>query len=164
MDTQLRSFGVAFCTVFLCLWVGLRSWRFTAIAIVPNLLPILAAFAVMAVLGIALDPATVMMASVALGIAVDDTVHMMSAYRRERHEGRSPRDAATLAMAQVGSAMVITTVASCIGFFALMRSAFVPIELFGLLSGVAMIVALAADVLLLPAILIAADGERREAR
>jgi predicted RND superfamily exporter protein len=164
VDTQLRSFGAAFCTVFLCLWVGLRSWRFTAIAIVPNLLPILAAFAVMAILGVALDPATVMMASVALGIAVDDSVHMMSAYRRERRDGRPSRDAVTLAMAQVGPAMVITTIASCIGFFALMRSAFVPIELFGLLSGVAMIVALAADVLLLPAILIAADGDGKEAR
>ena len=105
-----------------------------------------------------------MMASVALGIAVDDSVHMMTAYRRERGGGRSSREAVSCAMAQVGPAMTITTIAACIGFFALMRSAFVPIRLFGLLSGIAMIVALAADVLLLPAILIAIDGQGEEAR
>jgi predicted RND superfamily exporter protein len=162
IDTQLRSFGIAFCTVFLCLLIGLRSWRLTAVAIVPNLLPILAAFTVMAALGVPLDPATVMMASVALGIAVDDSVHVLISYRRERGGGRSAAEAVRVAMAQVGPAMVITTIAACIGFFALMRSAFVPIQLFGLLSGIAMIAALAADVLLLPAILIATDGQREE--
>jgi predicted RND superfamily exporter protein len=58
------------------------------------------------------------------------------------------------ALEHVGPAMVLTTVAACIGFFALMTSAFVPIRFFGLLSGTAMLVALAADLWLVPAMLV----------
>jgi hypothetical protein len=161
VDTQVRSFGLAFLTIFPCILVGLRSWRLTAVAIPPNLLPILPVFAVMALAGIALDPATVMVASIALGIAVDDTVHSLASWRRLRASGLGAEPAVRAAYAEVGPAMLTTAVAACIGFFSVMHSAFVPIRFFGLLAGTAMAVALVADLLLVPALLLAL-GRRAE--
>ncbi len=139
--------------VFLVVGVGLRSAKLTALSVLPNVVPLLAAFAMMAVAGITLDAATIMVASIALGIAVDDTVHLLVAIDRQE-----PRETTTerlrLALEHVGPAMVLTTVAACIGFFALMTSSFVPIRSFGLLSGTAMLVALAADLWLVPAMLV----------
>ena len=151
VDTQVRSFGVAFLTIFGCLWVGLRSIRMVAVSVLPNTLPIVVALGAMGWLGIALDAATVMMASVALGIAVDDTVHVLATYEQER--ASSPRGAARRAIAHVGPAMMITTATACIGFLALRLSDFLPIRWFGLLSALAMVVALVADLWLVPVLL-----------
>lgn len=156
--TQLESLGLAFLIVFGCIGVGLRSWRLTLISIPPNLLPILSAFTIMAAAGIALDAATVMMASVALGIAVDDTIHMLSAYRDQRRAGHTSVDSVETGFRQVAPPMMMTTAVACIGFFALCVSAFVPIQYFGGLSGVAMLVALAADLIMVPAILFVFGG------
>jgi hypothetical protein len=161
VDTQVRSFGLAFATIFPCILVGLRSWRLTAVAIPPNLIPILPVFAVMALAGIPLDPATVMVASIALGIAVDDTVHSLATWRRLRGRGLGAEPAVRETYAEVGPAMVTTAVAACIGFFSVMRSAFVPIRFFGLLAGTAMAVALVTDLLVVPALLVAV-GRRTE--
>jgi len=150
---QLRSFSLAFVVVFLCILAGLRSWRLTLLAIPPNLLPVLAAFAIMAAAGIALDAATVMMASVAVGIAVDNTAHLVTAYRQDRRAGAGKEAALRTTLRHVAPAMVIATVTSCCGFFALCASTFVPIQYFGLLAGAAMIAALAADLVMTPALI-----------
>ncbi|MCK5379260.1 MAG: MMPL family transporter, partial [Acidobacteria bacterium] len=151
--SQLRSVGLALLVVFSVIAIGLRSARLTALSVLPNIIPLLAAFALMAVAGITLDAATVMVASIALGIAVDDTVHLLVAISRDEKNGGSAADRVRHALEHVGPAMVLTTVAACIGFFALTTSAFVPIRFFGLLSGTAMIVALAAGLWLVPALL-----------
>ncbi len=154
VDTQVRSLGLAFLTIFVCILIGLRSFRLTVVSILPNALPILAAFAAMALLNVALDAATVMVASVALGIAVDDTVHVLSEFRRASKRHPTTAEAVSAALNHAGPAMAITTVAASIGFFSLLRSAFIPIGWFGLLSGIAMLVALAADLLFTPALLL----------
>jgi predicted RND superfamily exporter protein len=156
--TQLRSFGLAFAVVFLSIRFGLGSWRLTAISVVPNVLPIMVSFAIMAMMRFPLDAATVMVASVALGIAVDDAVHFLEGYRWRR-ESLGVREALERTMTDVGPALVVTTVTACIGFFAVCNSAFVPIRYFGLLAGVAMVVALAADVVVVPAIMLLVASE-----
>ena len=153
VHSQLRSLALAFLMVFTVIGIGLRSLRLAALSVIPNLLPILAAFALMAAAGTPLDAATVMMAGVALGIAVDDTVHLLTAFRRARNRGDLRQRAARTALTEVGPPMVITTVTACIGLFCLVRSAFVPIAWFGILCGTAMVVALLADLLVTPAIL-----------
>ena len=158
--TQIRSFGFAFLTVFACLLAGLRSWRLMAAGVLPNVIPVLAAFAVMDRLGVALDPATVMTASVVIGIAVDDTAHLLSAYRSERGAGRGAAEAISSSLERTGPAMLAATASACAGFFALGRSAFVPIRWFGLLSGLAMLVGLVAEVFVVPATLVLAERMR----
>jgi hypothetical protein len=120
----------------------------------PNLFPVLMMFSVMAVTGIPLDAATVMVASVALGIAVDNTIHLLAGYDRQRRAGDDPVTAVRATMERVGAALIITSLTAAIGFFSLCFSAFVPIRDFGLLAGITMLVALAADLLLVPALLV----------
>lgn len=153
VETQLNSFGLSFLLVFACIWIGLRSFRAMLISIIPNVLPILVGGAVMAWLDIPLDAATVMAASVAMGIAVDDTVHLLATYRARQALNESPQERVQHVLEHLAPAMFITTVVACIGFFALMRSAFLPIACFGLLSGITMAVAPWADFFLLPALL-----------
>lgn len=151
VETQIRSFGLAFLTIFACLWLGFRSLRPVALAIPANVLPIAVALGAMGLAGVALDAATVMMASVALGIAVDDTVHVLAAWTRATG---SRRERARSAVADVGPAMGITTAVACIGFLALWLSDFLPIRWFGLLSALAVGVALLSDAWLMPAVLV----------
>ena len=81
------AIGVACVLVFTCLWIGLGSARLTALSLAPNLAPLVAAFAAMGVLRMPIDAGTVMVASVALGIAVDNTAHVLESARRLRAAG-----------------------------------------------------------------------------
>ncbi len=81
--SQLSSFGTAFLTVFGVIFLVFRSLRFGLLTIAPNLLPVLAVLGVMGYLDISMNVATVMVASVALGIVDDDTIHFINRYRRE---------------------------------------------------------------------------------
>jgi len=153
VKTQISCFSLAFASIFLCILIGLRSPSLSMASILPNLMPILCIFGTMALMNITLNPATVMVASVSLGISVDDAVHVLNAYKLERNAGKPPHDAICTAMDKVGPAIVMTTVAACIGFFTMSSSAFIPIRYFGILSGIAMIVALLSNLFVVPAVL-----------
>jgi predicted RND superfamily exporter protein len=152
--TQLRSLGLAVVLTFACLGIGLGSWRLMAISLLPNVLPLAAAFALMSLLGWPLDAATVMVASVALGVAVDNTAHVLEGFRRQLSGGRHARAAATSALEDVVPAMLLTTATAVVGFLSLCSSEFVPIRDFGFLASAAMVVALIGDVVVLPALLV----------
>lgn len=158
--TQLESLGLALLLVFASIAVGLGSWRLTATAVPPNLIPILAAFAAMALMRLPLDAGTVMVASIALGIAVDNTVHVLENVRRRLADGMPIAEATTTTLRSIGPALAATTATAAAGFLALGTSEFVPIRDFGVLATVAMVAALAADVLVLPAILMATRRKR----
>ncbi len=153
VTTQITSFSFAFVSIFLCILIGLRSWRLTLVSFAPNLLPILCTFGLMALLDVPLDCATVMVASVALGIAVDNAIHMLSACKQSLRSEHSLAAAMETALGRVGPPITISTATACIGFFAMGWSVFIPIHYFGILCGFAMIVALVADIMLIPAIL-----------
>lgn len=158
--TQVTSFGLSFVMVFLTVLIGMRSLRLTLVSMPPNVFPILSVFSVMVMLGISLDAGTVMVASIALGIAVDNTLHVLAGYRREMAEGTPPEVAVRSVLVEAGVPMTLTTITATIGFFTLTASSFVPIVNFGLLCGVAMLIALAADLMFVPAML-AAGAVRR---
>lgn len=153
INTQIKSFSLSFFMVFVCILVGLRSLPITGISVLPNLMPILTVFIVMVAFNISLDAATVMVASISLGIAVDDCVHLLAAYSRGLREGLSNHASIRAAMRMVGPSITTTTLTAVIGFLSLMQSNFVPIYYFGMLSGIAMVAALAAPLLLVPAVL-----------
>lgn len=156
VNAQAASLGLAFLLVFPCLLAGLRSVRLTAISVAPNVLPVLAGFVLMAVAGIPLDAATIMMAGIALGIAVDDSVHVMWIYQKHLSTERSPNAAVILAMRDVSSAIATTTVTALTGFSVLIASEFAPLRSFGLIAGLALVIALIADLTLLPVLLVLA--------
>jgi len=151
VQTQIRSITVAGSVILLMITLSLWSVRAGMAAIVPNFLPISLLFAVMVAAGLAVDAATVMIASIALGIAVDNTIHFLSQYKREVARGAAIADAVHLTLGKVGRAMVFTSVVAAGGFGILGIADFKPIAYFGLLTGFTMLTALAAALLVLPA-------------
>jgi predicted RND superfamily exporter protein len=154
IDGQVKSMAGAVAIIFLLMLIQWRSLKDSLICMIPNLAPLLLIFILMGAFGIWLDVATAMIASVAVGIAIDDTIHVYHGFIHRVRQGLSP----TLAMArtyqQAGRAITITTFILCTQFLLLATSSFVPVQNFGLLTSIGLMAALVFDLLLLPAILI----------
>lgn len=160
-ETQWGSFGGAFGVVAVTLWALLwSSPGLAALATVCNLLPVLALLGVMGWLGIAVDPANTMVAAVLISINDDDTIHMSLRYQRERRAGRSRLEAITIALKTVGEAVVVTSICLALGFAVLMFSSWGGLVAFGLLASLGIVMALLADLLLLPAALVRGEGAK----
>jgi uncharacterized protein len=151
VSSQLSSFGTAFVTVFAVIFVVFRSFRFGVLTIVPNVLPVLAVLGVMGFLDISMNIATVMVASVALGVVDDDTIHFINRYRREIAAGATTDAAIETATAHEGRASLTTAIINGIGFGVLLTSEYKPTAWFGGLLALTMAVAFLAEVFILPA-------------
>jgi hypothetical protein len=151
--TQMRTFALAFVVVFVVIGIGFRSIKLMAVVIPPNVVPVMAVFAVMPLAGIQLDVGTVLVAGVAMGISANDTIHFMSTYRRKIRAGDLREGAVQSTLQDIGTALVVTTLTVSAGFAALLSSNFIPLRNYGALSIFAMSIALLADLMLVPAIL-----------
>ncbi|HDH96479.1 MAG TPA: RND family transporter, partial [Proteobacteria bacterium] len=152
INSQLKSLGLALVFITILMIIHMRSLKIGLVSMIPNVIPIIITLGFMGWLDIALNVATVMISCIALGIAVDDTIHYLARYK---HEVRSDEDrqiipAMRRTMLNTGRAMVYTTVVIAGGFFILSFSSFLTNRAFGILTGVTMITALLADLLLLP--------------
>jgi predicted RND superfamily exporter protein len=152
LSSQIRSFATASLAIFAVFAVLLRSVGWAVVAMVPNLVPVVLTLAWMALAGVPLDVVTVMIASITLGIVVDDTVHLLHGFQRARAEGFAPGAAMGEAIARSGHALVFTALVLSLGFATLALSEFRPTARFGELTAVTIAVALAAELLLLPAL------------
>jgi len=151
VDSQLSSFGTAFVTVFGVIFIVFRSWRFGALTILPNVLPVVAVLGVMGYLDISMNIATVMVASVALGVVDDDTIHFISRYRRETARGAGTDEAIAIATTHEGRAALTTAIINSCSFAVLAMSEYKPTAWFGGLLALTMVVAFLAEVFILPA-------------
>ena len=149
--TQVSSFAAASATVLLMIAILFRSLRVLAVAIVPNLLPVLGTFSLMALLGIPIDPATVMIASVAIGLTDDCTVHFLSCYRRARPAQGARVAAAGAALQQAGQPIITAATVAVAGFAILYVSQFRPLAHFGLLTGATLVTAVVCHLTFTPA-------------
>jgi predicted RND superfamily exporter protein len=155
-----RSLGLASVVIFAVITTAFRSFRFGVLSILPNAMPLVCAAAILAAFGGSLEVAGVVTFSICLGIAVDDTVHFLSRFRAERR-GEGPTSAAIeRSIRKVGSALVVTTLTLLAGFHVGLFSQIPVMQMFSLLSCVALIAALAADVTVLPALLMCFFGGR----
>jgi len=156
VQSQLSSFGLAFVVIFCLIGVLFRSVRMAALAIPANLLPVLMTLGLMGILGIRLDVATVTIAAIVLGLVVDDTVQFLYRYRHElrRAEG-DVVSAVGKTVRGVGRPMAITTVVLGLGFSVLGLAGVKSVAFFGLLLAFALTSALFADLLVIPALLVA---------
>jgi len=151
VTSQLSSFATAFITVFGVIFVVFRSARFGVLTIVPNLLPVVAVLGVMGYLDISMNIATVMLASVALGVVDDDTIHFINRYRKEVARGASTDEAIAVATAHEGRASLTTALINSCGFGVLLVSEYRPTAWFGGLLALTLGVAFLAEVFILPA-------------
>jgi predicted RND superfamily exporter protein len=166
----LESFLAALGVSFLAFFLVLRSAKLALIGLVPNVLPVGVLFGSMALLGISLKPSTVLIASMALVIADDDTLQYLLRYKRRflalRAEGASEphRQAALETLHECGRAMFVTSAAVAGGFLLLQFSRFEGIANLGLLTGLTLWVAGLADAFLSPVLLMTLKPELSPAR
>ena len=151
VTSQMSSFAAAFFTVFGVIFVVFRSARFGLLAIVPNVLPVVAVLGVMGYLGISMNIATVMVASIALGVVDDDTIHFINRYRHEIAAGADTDSAIEIATTHEGRASLTTALINSCGYGVLLLSEYKPTAWFGGLLALTMAVAFLAEVLILPA-------------
>ncbi len=149
--TQIKSFAIAIGLILLAIGAVFRSFTFMGLAIIPNVIPLLMTAAIMGFFKIDLSTGTTMIASVVIGVAVDDTIHYLSAFRRSF---KGDCDHALKKTTRfTGFALTSTTLALSIGFWVAIFGSFQPTVYFALLSGLTMWFALACDLLVLPACL-----------
>ncbi len=149
----VKGFSIALCAIFLVFCLQLRSILLGAIAMIPNVLPIVLCLGVMGASGILLDGMTAMVASIAIGLAVDDTIHFMSRVRLHLDRGEPMRESLRGATVEVGRALVYTSATLCAGFGVMMVGSFAPTVNFGILCALTIVIALTADLVLLPVVL-----------
>ena len=159
---QQNSFAGAFLQIFIFMAVLWRSMSASLICMVPNLAPLFVIFVLMGALGIHLDLATVMIAGVVLGITVDDTIHLYHGYRQRLRNGISTPLAIVKSYQGSGRAVLAISVLLTAQFGLLASSAFIPTANFGLMTAVGLLAGQAAELLLLPALLVLKDGRRRQ--
>lgn len=123
------------------------------VSMIPNVFPVLLVFGVMCHLGVEIDIGTMMTASVAMGVAVDDTIHFLSWFREYIDRGFDRVEAVIESYRRVGPAMTQTTIVGGLGLFVFALSTFTPTQRFGTLMLVMLAVALVGDLIMLPALL-----------
>ena len=150
---QIRSLSLALLIIFAVMALMFLSLRIGLLAILPNLLAIVFFFGLLGWLEIPLNLGTSLIATIALGIAVDNTVHFMARLSRERRGSGDQVEALRETLRGVGVPVVFTTVALFLGFLVFAGSSFVPIRSFGQLTAVTIVAALLANLIVLPALL-----------
>jgi len=137
--------------------VAFRSPLAGLVSLIPNVFPLAVIATLLAATGRSLDPATVIVFNVCLGLAVDDTVHVLSALARNRREGLSIATAVRRAVAETGNAVVIGGVVLMVGFAAVTASSVPSLAGFGMLACAAIAAATLAELVFLPALLVVTD-------
>lgn len=153
LETQFKSFFAAFFVAFLCLLIFIKNLRTTILVLIPNLLPLTILAILMWVLDIPLDVTTAMITPIMLGIAMDDTIHLVYKYRRSKTISGTPKQRMDNAINYTGGALFSTTIALVGGFLIIASSATPSVRDFGLLCATTVAIALITDIFYLPALL-----------
>ncbi len=152
VQSQINTLALVYIAMILVLWLVFSSLKIALIAMIPNVMTTFITLGLMGFLNIPLDLMTMTIAAIAMGISVDDTIHYIHRYLEEI-KSNEPDKATLLTHTSVGHALLYTTTIIVIGFGSMVFSNFVPSYYFGLLTGVAMLVALISDIVTLPVIL-----------
>jgi len=161
--SQILTLAITVLALMSMFLVLFRSLKLALIAISPNLLSVAAVLGFMGLMNIPLDMMTITIAAISVGIAVDDTIHYIHRFRHEFKKDRNYLNTMHRCHGTIGHAMYYTSVTIIIGFSILALSNFIPSIYFGLLTGLAMAIALVAALTLLPQLLILVKPFGREA-
>ncbi len=150
---QLICFGTAALLLLVLMAVFLRSLGLALVALIPSAAPCIATIGLLGLWDYGLDPASTMVATIILGVAVDDSIHLLIRYQRHRRAGLSSPAAVDRAISELGRAVITSSLVLAAAFWSLTFSPAAAIATFGFLAGLAVIAALAADLFILPTIL-----------
>lgn len=155
---QAISLVASVIGVLVTMALVLRSWRHALLGMAPPLFAGASCVGLMALLRVPFNTVTSMMLAIALGIAVDDTIHYLWRYLSFRRRGHGVRRSIAATQLSVGRACTLTSLVIAAGFAVMSLSRFLPIAYFGGVISVVMVIALAANLMLLPALLLSVDG------
>ena len=147
---ELTSFGTTLLIIGIIHAVLFTSLRVGFLSLIPNVIPIVYNFGIMGLAGIPLNIGTAIVGSIAIGIAVDDTVHHMIRYSRELKRHHDQRRAMVDTLRSQGRPVIYVSVALAAGFLVLGFSNFVPTRQVGVLCGLIMLVAMVGELTLTP--------------
>lgn len=155
IESQVATILVVTLGIFVTLFFMTRSMSLSLIGLAVSLLPVLSIIGFMAWLGIELNMGTILIGGIALGLAIDDTIHFVWHFMNERRQGTCWQMCLKRTIELKGLVIIVTSMIIAAGFSVMMLSQFVPTVNFGLFTTAAVLLAMLADILLLPAILIA---------
>lgn len=152
--SQIMTLGAVFLAIMVMFLVLFRSLKTAVIAILPNLSSACLVLGLMGWAGIPLDLMTITIAAITVGIGVDDTIHYVHRFHYEFQQDRNYWASVVRCHRSIGRAIYYTSVTIMLGFSILAFSRFIPTIYFGLLTGLAMLVALLANITLLPTLIV----------
>ncbi|MBT8358243.1 MAG: MMPL family transporter, partial [Desulfobacterales bacterium] len=164
ITSMAKSYLFALLAITFLMLLMIGRVRIGLMSMVANIVPVICIFGVMGLCDIPLDMATILVGSIVLGLVVDDTIHFLHHFRRAYEETSSVELAVRETLYSTGRALLITSLVLCGGFFIYTTSFLVVNIRFGLLTGCAVLFALAADFLLVPALLSLAYKKRLNKR
>ncbi len=153
IDSMLQSYLVAGLVITLLMILVLGRLRLGLISMIPNFLPIVLGLGVMHWVGLPLDLMSILVGSIALGLAVDDTIHFFHNFQRYFQETGDPEEAVRRTLNTTGRAMLFTSIVLSIGFFSYTISEMNNLFSFGLITGLTILFAFLADLLVAPALM-----------
>ena len=154
IDSQIFSLLIAFTVIMIMMILMLQSVKLGMFSMIPNFLPIIMGIAFMAFTKINLDSGTVMIGSIVLGLVVDDTVHFLIRFKNNIKKGSTIENSISTAMDETARPIILTSIVLSAAFSIMLFGNFAPNIHFGGVSAVVIIIAVIADLILLPAALI----------
>ncbi len=152
-NSQIKTLGLVVLVLFFMFLILFKSLKISFIALVPNILSIGCVLGLMGILNIPLDMMTITIAAISMGIAVDNTIHYIFRHKNEFLKHKKYEIALVRTHNSIGYALYYTTLTIIVGFSILVFSNFIPSIYFGLLTSLAMLVALLASLTLVPRLL-----------
>ncbi len=163
MVSAAKSYLIAGIVITFMMILLIGDFRMGLLAMIPNLMPIFLTLGIMGAAGIPMDMFTMLIGSIAIGLAVDDTVHFMHNFRRYYDETADAREAVRRTLLTTGRALLVTSIVLSLGFLIFMFSSMNNLFNFGLLTGFTIVMALLADFLLAPALMTLLTARRAAA-
>jgi predicted RND superfamily exporter protein len=160
VQTMLRSYAMALAIITPLMVLLIGNVRVGLLAMIPNLTPILLTLGIMGWADIPLDTFTLLIGSVAMGLAVDDTIHFMHNFRRYFDEHANVEVAVRKTLETTGQALLFTSIVLALGFAIYTQAYLTNLFYFGLLTALTIVFAFLADIVLAPALLVKVFGRR----
>ena len=158
IEDSSTGFLFAALLIWLAMALGLKSPTLATVAMIPNVMPVVLTFATMVLLGFPFDINSTFVACLGIGIAVDDTIHIVARYNRAKaHGSPTPEAAVQYALIHAGHPILLTSILMIAGFSVLCLSSFTPSFRVGLLSCLLIVYAVVFDLLFLPILLLTVD-------
>jgi predicted RND superfamily exporter protein len=154
VKSMAKSYLTAFVVITILMILLIGRVKIGLLSMIPNLTPILIMLGVIGMTPISMDLFTMMVASIAIGLAVDDTIHFLHNFRRYYEQTGDPKLAVHMTLDTTGRAMLVTTIVLSIGFFIFVFATMKNLVTFGVLTSFTILMALVADYLVAPALMV----------